>query len=276
MASWTLDDLPWHDFDAARVEPQILRVVKAASLVERNAADYTTYLNRVFADDPAFRVAIDHWGTEEERHGDALGRWAELADPAFRFATALERFRAGYSIDTGAEASIRGSCTGELIARCIVETGTSSFYSALRDATTEPLLKAICHRIAGDEFRHYKLFYDTMRRYQARERIGSLARLGIAVGRIRESEDDELSYAYHAANSPADAPYDRAASALAYAASAFSCYRAPHVARASNMVFKAAGLNPQGGIGRLFGKAMWIYVARRARRLESLSSPGGR
>ena len=49
------------------------------------------------------------------------------------------------------------------MARCVVESGTSSMYSALRDSTDEPVLKAICHRIAGDEFRHFRLFYHTFR-----------------------------------------------------------------------------------------------------------------
>lgn len=269
MAHWTLDDIAWPTFDGARVDTDILRVVKAAALVERNAADYTTYLLRVFKDDPDFAVLAEDWRQEEERHGEALARWATLADPSFDFAVALDRFRAGYRIDLDAQSSIRGSRTGEMIARCIVETGTSSFYSALRDATDEPVLRDICHRIAGDEFRHYKLFYDTMRRYQACEGIAAWKRLAIAVGRIRESEDDELAFAYHAANHDPSVPYDRAASSQAYAARAFGCYRRGHVMRASNMVLKAAGLNPQGVFGRLFGRILWAFVARRSRVLST-------
>ena len=49
-----------------------------------------------------------------------------------------------------------------MIARCVVESGTSSYYSAIRDATEEPVLQEIAGRIAADEYRHYKLFYDTL------------------------------------------------------------------------------------------------------------------
>lgn len=269
MTHWTLDDIPWDRFDPNRVDPSILAVVKAASLVERNAADYTSYLGNVFRDDPAFRAHVDSWRVEEERHGDVLGRWAEMADPAFSFEAALARFRAGYSIDVGAQDSIRGSRTGELIARCIVETGTSSFYSALRDASDEPVLKAICHRIAGDEFRHYKLFYDTMKVYQARDNVPGWRRFLVAIGRIRESEDDELAFAYHAANDAVDVPYDRVTASTNYGARAFACYRPHHVARASNMVLKAAGLNPRGMLGSVVGRAMWAFVERRARALRT-------
>ena len=84
----------------------------------------------------------------------------------------------------------------------MVETGTSSYYTALADATEEPVLQQICRHIAADEFRHFKLFYDHMRRYLARENIGLLRRLRIAAGRIGESEDDELAYAWHCGNEP--------------------------------------------------------------------------
>ncbi len=48
-----------------------------------------------------------------------------------------------------------GSRAGELIARCIAETGTNSFYSALADATDESVLNDICRRIAEGELAHY-------------------------------------------------------------------------------------------------------------------------
>ena len=78
---WTLDDIPWAQFDAAQVDPDILKVVKAAAMVEHNGGDYATYLCSVFHDDPDFRRAADYWSVEEVQHGDALGKWAMLADP---------------------------------------------------------------------------------------------------------------------------------------------------------------------------------------------------
>jgi len=40
MGYWTLDDISWDRFDRSKVDPELLKVVKAASLVERNARDY--------------------------------------------------------------------------------------------------------------------------------------------------------------------------------------------------------------------------------------------
>ena len=107
-----------------------------------------------------------------------------LADPGWDFEAAFQRYRDGYKLPLDADASIRGSRTGELIARCMVETGTSSYYTALAEATGEPVLQQVCKLIAADEYRHFKLFYDHMRRYLGRERLGMLSLLSIAAGRI--------------------------------------------------------------------------------------------
>ena len=123
-------------------------------MVERNGADYGRYLCNVFRDDAEFCAVAAQWAGEEEQHGLALGHWAALADPTFDMDVSFARFLAMYKIPTDATESVRGSRAAELCARCIVETGTSSFYSAIRDAVEEPVLKQICKNIAADEFRH--------------------------------------------------------------------------------------------------------------------------
>jgi hypothetical protein len=256
MATWTLDDIPWARFDPDLVDAELLRIVKAASVVERNGADYAQYLCGVFGDDPEFQNAARRWGAEESRHGQALGRWASLADPSFDHDTACARFTAGFRVAVDATQSVRGSRAGELVARCIVETGTSAYYTALGEAAREPVLKAICRHIAADEIRHYKLFHTHLERYLAIERLGLLARLRVALGRIRETGDDELSYAYHAANQPA-APYDRRSAARAYARRTFALYRRRHVEHGVALLFKAVGLKRAGGLNWLAAEAAW-------------------
>ena len=264
MGSWTLETIAWDRFDASKVDPEILRNIKAAALVERNAGDYGIYLGRVFADDPSFMDLVNGWVVEEIQHGMALGRWAQLADPAWDFDAAFARFRAGYKLPLEVSRSVRGSQAGEMMARCIVETGTSSYYSALKDAAAEPVLKQVCAKIAADEFRHYKLFYDHMRRCLERDRLSRLARLRIGWGRMAESEDDELAYAYFAANEPLDAVYDRQRSMRAYAKRAYPLYREGHVQRAIAMVLKAAGLQPQGRLNGLLTRAGLWFLRRNA------------
>ncbi|MGH7045367.1 MAG: acyl-ACP desaturase [Stellaceae bacterium] len=263
MAAWTLDDIPWARFDRSRVDPAIAAIVKAASLVEMNGGTYADYLCRVFADDPDFQTDVRRWGAEEEQHGEALGRWAALADPQFDFVAASARFRQGYRPDFDRDTSRRGSRSGEMIARCIVETGTSSYYAALRDAAREPVLKVICGHIAADEIRHYRLFRHHLARCLEHEPIRWWRRLRIAFGRIAETQDDELAYAYHAANETAR-PYDRRRCARAYASHAFVIYREPHVARAVKMILKTVGLRPNGPLARAAGRVAWAALRWRA------------
>jgi rubrerythrin len=264
MKHWRIDDVPWDRFDRTQLDPDLVALVKAAAMVERNGTDYGTYLNRVFVDDPDFRAAADRWSMEEVQHGDTLGRWAMLADPSWSFEDAFARYKAGYHLPLlDADASVRGSRTGELIARCMVETGTSSYYSALADAAREPVLKEICRLIAADEFRHFKLFYDHMKRYLKRERIGVWRRIMIAAGRIGESEDDELAYAFHCGNTPDTTPYTHKSAIAGYMSRAMTVYTYNHMARATSMIMKAVGLPPRGRLYTLAAQAAWWLMRTR-------------
>ena len=266
MKHWRIEDVAWDRFDPSKVKTDLIPLVKAAAMVERNGRDYAQYLGRVFADDPDFRQAADYWAEEEVQHGDALGKWAALADPGWDYAAAFERYRNGYKLQLDVEASIRGSRTGELIARCMVETGTSSYYTALAEATDEPVLKQVCRLIAADEFRHFKLFYDHMRRYLSREKISVWQRLRIALGRIGESEDDELAYAYHCGNEPESLPYEHERCIAAYMSQAMGFYRFRHIERGTGMIFKTIGLTPRGRLSDISARLAWRLLLWRRNR----------
>ncbi len=260
---WTLDTLDWQDFDAARVDADLLALVKAAALVEANAADYVAYLRGVFAGDTAFLNDIVVWGAEETQHGLALGAWAMRADPAWDFDTALASFRRGYRVEVDATASIRGSRAGELLARQVVETGTSSFYTALRDAAAEPVLRRIAGRIAADEFAHYRLF---ARAAAAATPLPLRERLRIAATRFAEAGDDELGWAWFAANvlpADRDAVYARRIHTRAYATRALRLYRKPHIAAGVGMTLRAVALEPAGTLARLLSGLLWGIVRAR-------------
>ena len=267
MKHWRIEDVAWDKFDRARLDPSLVALVKAAAMVERNGPDYGTYLNRVFHDDPAFQAAADNWSVEEVQHGDALGRWAMLADPSWNYEAAFARYKEGYHLPLlEAESSVRGSRSGELIARCIVESGTSSYYSALADATEEPVLRDICRLIAADEFRHFKLFYDHLKRYLKREQIGIVRRLRIALGRVGESEDDELAYAFHCSNDAPGVPYSHDRCIAGYMSRAMAAYRYRHLERGIGMILKAIGLPPRGRFSALTVGLSWRFMQRRQRR----------
>ncbi len=251
-AGWTLDDIPWSRFDASRVDATMLAAVRAASLVEYNAPDYVNYLKSVYRSQPIETLrSIERWGSEEVQHGLALGRWAEMADPQFDFKAAFIRFHALYRAPhfDQAAASVRGSRRGEMIARCVVESGTSSLYTAIRDATDEPVLKEIAARIAGDEFRHYRLFYDIGRSDEEPD-LPRWRKFRIAVSRVTESRDDELACAFYCANVPLSEanhlPYRRRHYARLYQQTIMSFFRPYHVEKLVKMAMMPAGITPSG------------------------------
>lgn len=269
-AGWTLDDVPWSRFDAAKCEPSMIAAVKAAALVEYNAPAYVAYLARVFGGADKTIADFERWGREEAQHGLALGRWAEMADPAWDFRQAFARFQAGYRpphFISDETVSVRGSRRGEMIARCVVESGTSSYYSAIRDATDEPVLKDIAGRIAADEFRHYRLFLDTLEAQDEPE-LPFWRRLLVALGRITESEDDELAYAFYCANVPPEdeavTPYVRSVYVKQSFARSGRIYRRHHIRKLVQMVAKAIGANPQGRTTEAAAALMWRIMRLRA------------
>ena len=268
---WTMDDVHWSLFEPSQVEQNLLAAVKAAALVEYNAPDYVTYLKRVFASaGPATLASLEQWGQEEAQHGRALGRWAEMADPEFKLEDAFARFRKGYTprhFATDADGSVRGSRRGEMIARCVVESGTSSYYSAIRDASEEPVLKEIAGRIAADEYRHYKLFYDTLNA-QAEPDISFWKKLWIAVGRVRESDDDELAFSYYCANVPREkeaiTPYNRKKYSRLAGQASMTVYHRHHIQKLVQMVVKVLGANPHGWLANLAGALLWRRLAAKS------------
>jgi hypothetical protein len=204
------------------------------------------------------------------RHGQTLGRWATLADPDFDFERAFKRFTDGFQIPVNLSESVRGSLTGELLARCVVETGTSSYYTAIRRATTEPVLQELCRRLAADELRHYKTFYELSKLLRAKEGIRLLSRVRVVVGRVAETQDKELAYAYHSANSKRDT-FDHKRSNQAYASRAYSIYPPYLVERAVAMLFKVVGLKPHGRLSRWVSGWGYRFMQRRARQHVAIS-----
>src|ERR1700733_3009226 len=105
MSHWSLNDIAWNEFDPSKVRPDLVALVKAAAMVEYNGKDYARYLCEVFADDAEFQEAARYWADEEVQHGQALRKWAELADPSFNFDESFKAFTDGYKLPVGVNAS---------------------------------------------------------------------------------------------------------------------------------------------------------------------------
>lgn len=167
---WSPDDIPWSSIrhDAISNNSALFFLVATASLMESATDLYTQNLIEFFIGDDEVTGWLNHyWLPEELQHGQALRRYVETAwplldwEPTFR--GFVEEFRPFCDVALEAAHSL------EMASRCVVETGTASYYMTLSRASPEPVLAALTRRIAEDEVRHYKHFYRFFRKYRDTE-----------------------------------------------------------------------------------------------------------
>lgn len=269
---WRLNDIDWSRFDSTKVDQGILSALKSAALVEHNSPDYVVYLTSIFDSEPEIVEAIKQWGDEERQHGEVLGEWIKLADPDFNFDRALGSFQTLYQVDMNEGVSRRGSPAGEMLSRCVVESATSFFYTAIKDQTEEPCLKQICQYIARDEFSHYQMFLRIMNEMGGRPNVLKL--LKIAIDRVRELGDEELASAYYAAhfyghyvpeNEIPD--FDVKVFSAVYESRSVAVYQKDHAYRMSSMIARALGVEPFGRLMKSIQPVIWWYWSRHVNKM---------
>jgi rubrerythrin len=170
-AAWSLDDIPYDEIDKALVrgDEYLFYTLASASFIEITSDLYTGNLIEHFRDDPE---AVDwlekRWQHEEVQHGVALRRYVETVWPEFPWIEAYRRFFDEYARLCSVE-YLAPSHALEFASRCVVETGTATFYRMISEAAPEPVLRKLTANISSDEVRHYKYFFKFFRRYRDRE-----------------------------------------------------------------------------------------------------------
>ena len=189
---WSLDDIPWHAIrsaDAAQADT-FFYLVAAASLMESATDLYTENLIAYFADDGEVTSWLaDHWLPEELQHGRALRRYVELAWPGFDWEPAHRRFVDEFR--PLCDIALEPTRSQEMASRCVVETGTASYYRTLSSASPDPVLALLTRHIAADEVRHYKHFYRYFRKYRDAEKPSRAAVLPALWRRLRMTGGDD-------------------------------------------------------------------------------------
>lgn len=195
---WCLANIDFDGIDRASIADDALafRIVFLASFIETGSDLYADNLIEYFADDAEVsRWLRESWQPEEVQHGNALRAYAARVWPEVDWKLKFDGFFAAYS-RTCTVSNLEPARALELAARCIVETGTSTFYSALHNYAREPVLKDLAARIFADEVRHYKHFYHHFRRYQRQEQH-SRWRIGrTLLKRLFETRTSDGYYAY--------------------------------------------------------------------------------
>ena len=189
---WSLDDIPWHAIrhDVLAQNTAFFYLVASASLMESATDLYTENLIDFFVGDGEITSWLEqYWLPEELQHGRALRRYVEAAWPEFDWEPAFERFVEEFR--PFCDESLESVRSLEMASRCVVETGTASYYTTLSRASPEPVLKLLARRIVKDEVSHYKHFYRFYRRYRDTERPSRAAVAPALWRRLRMSGGDD-------------------------------------------------------------------------------------
>jgi hypothetical protein len=196
-AQWSVKEIAYDALERARVadDTQLFQMVASASFIETTTNLYTANLRAFLAgDDEVVAWLAQGWEPEELQHGLALRRYVECAWPDFDWEAGYRAFVADYGRLCVPE-QLMPSRSLEMIARCVVETGTATFYRMLADLAPEPVLRSIAANISSDEVRHYKHFYRYFLRYRDRERPGRLAVARTLIARLHNISDEDTSIA---------------------------------------------------------------------------------
>ncbi len=176
-ASWSIDDIPFDllERDQVQDDERLFYLLASASFIEITSDLYTDMLVDFFrGDDEVVDWLEGSWKQEEMQHGAALKRYVQTAWPDFDWEAVYRDFLAAYSQLCTVD-QLAASRSLEMASRCVVETGTASFYRMLSEQSREPVLRRLAAEISADEVRHYKHFYRYFRRFQAVEQPGRTA-----------------------------------------------------------------------------------------------------
>lgn len=192
---WSIADIPFDRIDISKVrdDETLFFVLASASLVESGSDLYAGLLSDHFGRGGAAAAWLTNvWGHEELQHGRALRHYIEQAWSDFDWDNTHRKFMAEYSTYCS-PTQLEPSPALELVARCVVETGTAALYRALHEYTNEPVLKQLAANIWSDEVRHYKNFYRYFNEYNLTEensRWKILLTLARRLSEIRNEDAD--------------------------------------------------------------------------------------
>ncbi|AMP16122.1 ferritin-like domain-containing protein [Collimonas pratensis] len=194
---WKIADLDFSKIDIAQVRPDenLFYLVTCASFVESGSDLYTQNLVDYYGDEPEISSWLrEQWEVEELQHGQALRAYVEHIWPEFDWPVAYANFLSEYSSYCKVEL-LEPSKGLEMVARCVVEAGTATFYGALSRSTSEPVLKDLASRIAKDEVNHYKHFFRYFRRFRQNEGLRRHRIFGALRRRTMEMKNEDAACA---------------------------------------------------------------------------------
>jgi hypothetical protein len=194
---WRIEDIAFAEIDRAAVEnnEDLFFLLMSASFIETGSDTYATNLAEHYAAYPEIASWLkDHWEAEELQHGQSLRAYVETVWPEFPWQQAYDSFFAEYSKLCTME-ELYPDQRLEMVARCVVETGTTAYYHTLRELSSEPVLTELLDNIRSDEVSHYKHFLKYFKQLQDQSPVGRVRIAGALYGRLKELRESDSDIA---------------------------------------------------------------------------------
>jgi len=195
---WNLDDIRFDliDVDSVRNNDFLFLTLASASFVEILAETYSGNLVLHFeGNEPITDWLRGSWQSDEVQHGLALKKYVNTVWPEFDWERGHKSFTEDYQRLCTVE-QLEPERALELIARCVVETGTSTFYRAVHDYVSEPILRELLNNIKTDEIAHYAFFRTHFESENATRRHGAWSSLKTTWHRLRDVRGEDAYIAF--------------------------------------------------------------------------------
>lgn len=173
---WQVDNIDWQRIDHSRIaqDENLFYLLTSASYIESGSDLYTRNLVQHYDGNTEVAQWLNQqWEPEELQHGRALALYVQAAWPSFDWQSGFEGFLAEYGPLCNMEA-LEEDRALEMVARCVVEMGTTTYYHTLRELSAEPLLTELLGHIRTDEVNHYKHFLAYFRQLNASRPVSRL------------------------------------------------------------------------------------------------------
>lgn len=201
MAFWNYQNIDYGAIEQERVaeDDHLFVLLTIASFIEITSDIYVGNLSSYFDDSPETVTWLDRvWEPEELQHGEALKKYIHTAWPDFDWEAAYEGFREEYGAICNLEV-LQPTRAREMLARMIVETGTSTLYKAFlsyAEGIDEPVLAKIVSNISKDEVHHFARFEEGFEYYNREEKLSRTEIVKIMISRLGTASDEDIRIAY--------------------------------------------------------------------------------
>ena len=194
---WRVEDIDFSHIEHSRIHDNeaLFYLLTSASFIESGSDLYTSNLVGHYADYPEVADWLrGHWEHEELQHGRAFAAYVQAAWPQFPWQRAFEGFIAEYGPMCNVD-ELEDDRTLELAARCVVETGTTTYYQTLRGLSEEPVLTELLGHIRADEVSHYKHFLGYFKQLRAQRPVARTRVAKVVYRRLLELRESDADVA---------------------------------------------------------------------------------